>query len=144
MKRKTRSVTKTDEMEHVRSTRYRASTDPLYRLPPELTLHFLSFLKPCERRYLSQASKGHRDFVATKGLIQYELGSAFSFIYYQGLMGWEINVALLDIDARGGKVIKLDLSERLEILDVSRLGSIATLDLSGCKNIAIGLASRCS
>ena len=121
-------------MENVRSTRYRASTDPIYRLPSELTLHVLTFLNPCAIRYFSQASKGHRDFVVTKGMLQYELGSAFSFIYYQGLMGWEINVALPNIhgevEARKGKVIKLDLSERLEILDVSRLGSIATLNLS--------------
>ena len=88
MKRKTRSVINAEEIENFRNTCYRASTDPLHRLPSEVTLHVLSFNKLSEIRYLSQASKDHREFIVINGLLQYGLISRCSYNYYQGL-SWE-------------------------------------------------------
>jgi hypothetical protein len=143
MKRKTRSVSKTEEMENVRYTRHRTSLDPFLSLPPELTIHFLIFLKPSEIRQLSQASKDNREFIVANGLLQYELNFSFSYLYYRGLMGLGIHHDDIDVHSaimtRGGKAIKLNLSKIRESVDVSHLGGITTLDLSYCTGIIQGL-----
>ncbi len=94
-------------------------------------------MKPSEIRFLSQASKEHREFIVTKGLLQYELSKKYSI-----LTGMSDSTIPVDIHAaviaRKARVIKLNLSECEDIADVSLLGKVKKLDLTACTGITRG------
>jgi hypothetical protein len=145
-----------EDEENARKTRCRTSLDPLYRLPSEVTLYVLSFNKPSEIRFLSQASKDHRQFIVSHRRLQFHLGGKFSHFYYQSIMGRELTPfvhneggfsdtrnnhsmnPIFDIRqailARGGVVAGLKFGDK-EIEDVSLLGDIPSLMFHGCDNL---------
>ena len=125
--------------------------DLLTQLPDALMLLMLTYLKPNDFRYLSHCSHGCRHFITENDLLHFYFNEEYSWLYYQGCIGRNIRVTrsvskgrgrglnLYDeVERRGGKVMKLNLSNRDEIRDVSMLGGVRELNLSYCRGITSG------
>ena len=120
--------------------------DPLAHLPDALMLLVLTWLESKDYRYLSHCSHGYRHFITKNDLLHFRFNGEHSWLYYQSCIGGDINLNIFgsilnlyeEVERRGGKVMKLNLSNHQEVRDVSMLGGVRELDLSYCRGITSG------
>jgi hypothetical protein len=122
--------------------------DPLAHLPDAVMLLLLTYITSIDYRYLSHGSHGYRHFITENDLLHFRFQGQNSWLYYQGCIGRNIRVAgsgmgnrlnlYEEVERRGGKVMKLDLSSRQEVRDVSMLGGVRELILTNCKGVTSG------
>ena len=121
--------------------------DPLLHLPDDLMLLILSYVDSKDCRHVSHCSHAYRIYITEKGLLHFYFDEEHSLMYYQGLIGRNIRVTrsrsrgvnLYDeVERRGGKVMRLNLSDNAQLRDVSHFRGVRELILSKCTGITSG------